>query len=96
MIEVRQTPEFVQWFAHLRDLRAKVQIARRLERAQAGNFGDVAPVGEGVSEMRIFHGPGYRIYFVHRGAEVMVLLGGGDKATQSRDIAAAKRLAKEV
>ena len=87
---------FASWFAALRDLRARVQIARRLERAEAGNLGDVAPVGEGVSEMRIFHGPGYRVYFVHRGTEMIVLLGGGDKGSQSRDIAAAKRLAKEV
>ena len=96
MIEVRQTARFKTWFAGLRDLHAKVQIVRRIERAEAGNLGDVAPVGEGVSEMRIHHGAGFRLYFVRRGIYVIVLLCGGDKGSQSRDIREAKAMAKEL
>jgi putative addiction module killer protein len=96
MIEVRQTPAFRGWFRELRDMRTKAQIVRRIERAQAGNLGDVAPVSEGVSEMRIHYGPGYRLYFVQRGAEIIILLCGGDKSSQSKDIRAAKAMAKEI
>ena len=96
MIEVRQTVHFASWFSDLRDLTARAHILRRIERAGAGNLGDVAPVGEGVSEMRIPHGPGYRLYFIQRGREVIILLAGGDKASQRRDIKSAKELAKEV
>lgn len=96
MIEVRQTARFATWLASLRDERAKARILKRLDRARDGNLGDVAPVGEGVSEMRIFHGPGYRVYFVQRGSELIILLCGGDKATQGRDIEEAKMLAKEI
>jgi putative addiction module killer protein len=96
MIEIRQTPRFTAWVAGLRDHRARARILQRLERAAAGNLGDAAPVGDGVSEMRIFHGPGYRLYFVRRGEELIVLLCGGDKSTQRADIALAKEMAKEL
>ena len=96
MIEVRQTTRFATWLAGLRDERARARILKRLDRAQAGNLGDVAPVGGGVSEMRIFYGPGYRVYFIQRGSELIVLLCGGDKSTQDSDIEQAKALAKEL
>ena len=96
MIEVRQTERFRKWLTGLRDERARARILKRLERAAGGNLGDVAPVGEGVSEMRIFHGPGYRVYFVQRGSELILLLCGGDKSTQDSDIEQAKALAKEL
>jgi putative addiction module killer protein len=96
LIEVRQTERFRTWLADLRDHRARARILKRLDRAQAGNLGDVAPVGEGVSEMRIFYGPGYRVYFIQRGSALIVLLCGGDKATQGADIEEARALAKEI
>jgi putative addiction module killer protein len=96
LIEVRQTERFRKWLAGLRDERARARILKRLDRARGGNLGDVAPVGEGVSEMRIFYGPGYRVYFVQRGSELIVLLCGGDKSTQAADIEEAKALAKEI
>jgi len=96
VIEVRQTKRFATWLAGLRDDRARARILKRLDRAQAGNLGDVAPVGEGVSEMRIFYGPGYRVYFISRGSELIVLLCGGDKSTQAADIEDAKVLAREI
>ena len=96
MIEVRQTTRFATWLAGLRDDRARARILKRLDRAKDGNLGDVAPVGEGVSEMRIFYGPGYRVYFVQRGSELIVLLCGGEKSTQSGDIEEARALAKEI
>ena len=96
MIEVRQTTRFATWLAGLRDERARARILKRLDRVQAGNLGDVAPVGEGVSEMRIFYGPGYRVYFVQRGSELILLLCGGDKAGQRADIEEAKAMAKEI
>lgn len=95
MNEIRQTDTFRNWFAGLRDLRARIQIARRIERAEAGNLGDVSPVGDGVSEMRIHYGPGYRLYFVRRGTAIVILLCGGDKGSQRRDIEAAREMAKE-
>ncbi|MET0171178.1 MAG: type II toxin-antitoxin system RelE/ParE family toxin [Agrobacterium vaccinii] len=95
MIELRQTAVFARWEARLRDKRARTLIAARLTRLAAGLPGDVEPVGEGVSELRIHHGPGYRIYFQQRGNLLIVLLCGGDKGSQARDIAAAKKLAKE-
>lgn len=82
--------------AGLRDNNARIRIAARIRRAEMGNFGDAEPVGEGVSEMRIHYGPGYRVYFVRQGTDVVILLCGGDKSTQARDIAAAKEMAKEV
>ena len=96
MIEVRQTTRFATWLAGLRDERARARILKRLDRARDGNLGDVAPVGAGVSEMRIFYGPGYRVYFVQRGSELIVLLCGGDKSTQGADIAEARAMAKEI
>ncbi len=96
MIEVRRTAEFIQWLAKLPDKQAKAKIDVRVQRVRHGNFGDVKPVGEGVSELRIHHGPGYRVYFVQRGAVVVVLLCGGDKSTQDKDIKAAIAMAKEV
>ena len=96
MIEVRQTTRFATWLAGLRDERARARILKRLDRAQAGNLGDVAPVGGGVSEMRIFYGPGYRVYFIQRGKALIVLLCGGDKSTQGADVEEAKAMAKEI
>lgn len=96
MIEVRQTTRFSTWLAGLRDDRARARILKRIDRAQSGNLGDVGPVGDGVSEMRIFYGPGYRVYFVRRGETVIVLLGGGDKSTQGAVIGEARALAREI
>jgi putative addiction module killer protein len=96
LIEVRQTTRFATWLAGLRDERAKARILKRLDRARDGNLGDIAPVGGGVSEMRIFYGPGYRVYFVQRGSELIVLLCGGNKSTQSADIEEARALAMEI
>ncbi|MFN3820459.1 type II toxin-antitoxin system RelE/ParE family toxin [Blastomonas sp.] len=96
MLDVRRTRYFKDWFDALRDIRAKAKIARRIERAQNGNLGDVAPVGDGVSEMRVHYGPGYRIYFVRRETEIVILLCGGDKGSQTRDIENAKKMAKEL
>lgn len=96
MIEVRQTARFTVWLAGLRDARARSRIIKRIERAAMGNLGDVAPVGDGVSEMRIFYGPGYRVYFVQLGDKLTILLCGGDKSSQSKDIAAAKAIAADL
>lgn len=96
MIEVRETDVFAAWLSGLRDLRARAEVARRVRRLALGNPGDVKPVGEGVSELRIHSGPGYRVYFVQRGAVLIVLLCGGDKGGQDRDIRSALELAKEV
>jgi len=96
MIEVRQSVIFSKWLDGLRDRTARIRIATRIRRLELGNPGDVKAVGEGVSEMRITYGPGYRVYFVQNGDTVVVLLCGGDKSTQSRDIAQAKQLAKEL
>ena len=93
MFEVRRTPEFQSWFDGLRDIRAQTRISTRIFRAEAGNLGDVKPVGDGVSEMRIPYGPGYRIYFIVEGRIVILLLCGGDKGTQAKDIARARRMA---
>ncbi len=93
MFEVRQTREFRDWATALRDPQAKARIAIRIDRVKAGNFGDVKPVGEGVSELRITYGPGYRLYFTQRHGVLVILLCGGDKGTQSKDIAKAKALA---
>jgi putative addiction module killer protein len=96
LFEVRQTKRFRKWLTGLRDERARARILKRLDRAQAANFGDVAPVGGGVSGMRIFYGPGYRVYFVERGKELIVLLCGGDKSSQAADMEEAKAMAKEI
>ncbi len=90
------TPVFDSWFRKLRDRRAAARIQARIDRAESGNLGDWKPVGEGVSEMRVDVGPGYRLYFLQRGTEVVILLAGGEKSTQAKDIAAAKALAKQV
>jgi len=95
MPTLRQTGTFAAWMKDLRDLRGKAKILARLQRLEDGNAGDVAPVGDGVSEMRIHFGPGYRVYYVNRGAELILLLCGGDKGSQGRDIEAAKKLARE-
>jgi len=96
MVEVRKTAAFSDWMAGLRDHRARAKIAARIDRLALGNPGDVEPVGEGVSELRIHYGPGYRVYFVRRGGALIILLCGGDKGTQARDIGAAKMLAAEL
>jgi putative addiction module killer protein len=96
VIEVRQTPEYAAWFATLRDRVAKTRIDIRIRRLSLGNPGDVKPIGDGVSELRIDHGPGYRVYFVQRGSVLVVLLAGGDKSTQAQDIRKAKTLARNL
>ena len=96
MLRVEKTAAFQNWISGLRDRRARNRIAQRISRIELGNFGDATPVGEGVSELRIHHGPGYRVYFMRLGEEVVVLLGGGDKSTQVKDITAAKELAKAL
>ncbi len=96
MIEVRQTVAYAQWYGGLRDRQAKARIDIRIRRLSLGNPGDVKAVGEGVSELRIDHGPGYRVYFVQQGAVLIVLLAGGDKSSQDKDIHLAKALAKQL
>jgi len=96
VIEVRKTVVFAQWLDGLRDLKGRARVQARIERFAMGNPGDVRPVGEGVSEMRIDYGPGYRVYFKKRGREVVILLAGGDKSTQAKDIKAALRLARNL
>lgn len=96
MVEVRQTAVYAEWFSGLRDRQAKTRIDIRIRRLSLGNPGDAKAVGEGVVELRIDHGPGYRIYFVRHGTEVVVLLAGGDKSTQDRDIREAKALARSL
>jgi putative addiction module killer protein len=94
-LELEQTETFRLWEQNLRDRRARTLIAARLLRLAEGLLGDVGPIGDGVSELRIHHGPGYRVYYLRRGDSRVVLLCGGDKASQSRDIAKAKRLAEK-
>lgn len=96
MIEIRETEVFSNWLSSLRDARAKAEVARRVRRLALGNPGDAKPVGEGISELRIHYGPGYRVYYVRRGNLLMILLCGGDKSSQAGDIALALKLAKEV
>ncbi|MGA9869501.1 MAG: type II toxin-antitoxin system RelE/ParE family toxin [Acetobacteraceae bacterium] len=96
MIEIRETAAFGAWLDRLRDGAAKARIAARLRRLAFGNPGDVRSVGGGVCELRLHFGPGYRVYFVQRGAALIVLLAGGDKSSQSRDIEAAKALARDL
>ena len=95
MIEIKQTEEFRKWRTRLKDERARALIASLLDRLAFGLPGDVEPVGQGISELRIHHGPGYRVYFQKRGETIIVMLCGGDKSTQAKDIKAAKRLAGE-
>lgn len=95
MFEIKQTATYQKWERKLKDKVAKAAIAARIFRVANGLPGDVTPVGQGVSELRIHYGPGYRVYFQQQGSEIIILLCGGDKSTQSRDIELAKRLAKE-
>lgn len=96
MIEIRKTEVFAKWLDGLRDTRARARVLVRIERLAGGNPGDVASVGEGVSELRIHYGPGYRIYYKQRGEELIVLLAGGDKGSQTKDIKAALALARNL
>ena len=96
MREIREAGSYARWFSRLRDREAKARILVRIRRLSLGNPGDCASVGDGVWEMRIHYGPGYRVYFVERGSSRVVLLGGGKKATQERDIQRARQLAKEL
>jgi putative addiction module killer protein len=95
IIELKQTETFWKWRTRLKDKRARALIASRLDRLAFGHAGDAEPVGEGISELRIHYGPGYRIYFQRRGNTIIVLLCGGDKSTQDKDIKTAKRLVTE-
>jgi putative addiction module killer protein len=96
MLEVRQTDSYAEWFENLRDRAAKTRIDIRIRRLSIGNPGDSKPVGEGVSELRVDHEPGYRIYFIQKGSVYVVLLAGGDKSSQDKDIRNAKLLAREL
>jgi putative addiction module killer protein len=96
MIEVRQTEQYRRWFAKLRDHEARARIDIRIRRVSLGNPGDVKAVGEGVSELRIDYGPGYRVYYVQHADAVLILLCGGDKQSQDKDINTAKLLAQQL
>ena len=96
MLEVRQTDAYERWFRTLRDRQAQARINIRVRRLSLGNAGDVRPVGEGISELRIHYGPGYRVYFIQEDRDPAVLLLGGDKSTQSQDIERARELAREL
>ncbi len=95
MVDIVESDVFIDWFAGLRDSQAKARILVRIRRLAIGNAGDVKPVGAGISEMRINYGPGYRVYYKQRGTELVILLCGGDKATQASDIATAKTIADQ-
>lgn len=96
MPSVRETKVFATWMAKLRDQRAKAKIASRIDRLANGNPGDVRPIGQGLSEMRIDYGPGYRVYYLGRGMDLVILLCGGDKSTQAKDIEKAKTIATNL
>jgi putative addiction module killer protein len=96
MIELKQTAHFRKWFSKLRDPKAVGAIVSRLDRLAYGHAGDVAPVGQGISELRIHYGPGYRVYFQRRGETIILLLCGGSKSTQDRDIKLSHQLAAEL
>ena len=96
MIEIRKTDTFAKWIDSVRDVRARARILVRLERLSLGNPGDVRPVGEGVSELRIDYGPGYRVYYKKAGQKIVILLAGGDKRTQDKDIKTALRLSQNL
>ena len=96
MIEIRKTAEFALWIDNLRDIQARARVLVRIERLSAGLAGDVKPVGSGVSELRIQYGPGYRVYFKRSGLELIILLAGGDKSSQTRDIKLAIKLASNL
>ncbi|ANB01177.1 type II toxin-antitoxin system RelE/ParE family toxin [Ectothiorhodospira sp. BSL-9] len=95
-MEIRKTEVYVKWLDGLRDIRARARVLARVERLAAGNPGDAEPVGEGVSELRINYGPGYRVYYKQQGRELVILLAGGDKSSQLRDIKTALRLARNL
>jgi putative addiction module killer protein len=96
MLTIRQTKEYANWYSSQRDRVARARIDIRIRRLSLGNAGDAKPVGNGIAELRIDHGPGYRVYYVHRGSELVVLLAGGDKSTQARDIAKALKLLRQL
>jgi putative addiction module killer protein len=96
MLQIRKTEAFARWLDGLRDVRARARVQVRIERLASGNAGDVEPIGEGVSELRIDYGPGYRVYYKKQGRELVILLAGGDKRTQSADIKTALRLARNL
>lgn len=96
MKTIHTTALFRSWFEKLDDRVGKMRIQARIDRAEMGHFGDCESVGEGVSEMRIHFGPGYRVYFTQRGLEIVILLAGGDKSSQSKDIKTARKIAREV
>ncbi len=96
MKSILTTEVFDNWFASLKDKQASRRIQVRIDRAEDGNFGDCKPVGEGVSEMRIHHGPGYRVYFMQREMEIVILLAGGNKSTQTKDIKTALEIARQI
>jgi putative addiction module killer protein len=96
VIEIRQTAEYESWFEKLRDVQAKARVLARIRRLSLGNVGDIKPVGEGVSELRITYGPGYRIYVKQQGDLLVILLVGGDKSSQKRDIERARELARDL
>ncbi|MDE2926726.1 MAG: type II toxin-antitoxin system RelE/ParE family toxin [Acidobacteriota bacterium] len=96
MFEIRQTEAYARWFERLSDRRARARIDARIRRLSLGNPGDVRPVGKGVSELRVHYGPGYRVYFVRRERTVVILLAGGEKTTQERDIRKAYALAHQL
>ncbi len=95
-MDIKKTDTYETWFVSLRDAMAKARINARITRLSMGNPGDVKPVGQGVSELRIDHGPGYRVYYSQKGTEIVILLAGGDKSTQSKDIQTALQLSKEL
>ena len=95
-IEIRQTADFAAWFAALRDREASARILVRIRRVSLGALSDVRAVGEGVLELRVHYGPGYRVYLVRRGTSLVILLAGGDKRTQANDIGKARRLARSL
>jgi putative addiction module killer protein len=96
MYEIRKTDTYAHWLDSLRDIHARARVQARVERLAVGNPGDVKPIGEGVSELRIDYGPGYRVYYTMRGRTVVILLAGGDKRTQVADIKTALRLARNL
>lgn len=96
MLEIRKTDTYARWLDGLHDIQARARVLARVERLAAGNPGDVKPVGEGISEMRIDYGPGYRVYYTMRGRTLIILLAGGDKRTQPTDIKTALRLARNL
>ncbi len=96
MLEIRKTPQFARWLDKLQDMRGRGRILARIERLALGNPGDVKAVGEGISELRVDYGPGYRVYYTQQGQSLVILLVGGDKSTQARDIKTALRLARNL